>query len=113
MGEVSLRTRQWRDRTGGDTRRRASSIKHTTTLFSLSDHYILSREWRVIVDQVQTSYHGVTELLFMRDPHNGGMCFNGRMCLNPRSSTFLAVEKVSASAFSVAKNVELLGFYPI
>ena len=33
-------------------------LKHTTTLFSLSDHYILSREWRVIVDQVQTNYHG-------------------------------------------------------
>ena len=31
---------------------------HTTTLFSLFDHYILSREWRVIVDQVQTNYHG-------------------------------------------------------
>ena len=25
--------------------------KHTTTLFSLSDHYILSREWRIIVHQ--------------------------------------------------------------
>ena len=33
-------------------------IKHTTTLFALSDHYILSREWRAIVDQVQTNYHG-------------------------------------------------------
>ena len=33
-------------------------IKHTTTLFSLSAHYILCREWRVIVDQVQTYYHG-------------------------------------------------------
>ena len=33
-------------------------LKHTTTLFSLSDHYMLSREWRVIVDQVQTNYHG-------------------------------------------------------
>ena len=33
-------------------------LKHSTTLFSLSDHDILSREWRVIVDQVQTSYHG-------------------------------------------------------
>ena len=59
-------------------------LKHTTTLFSLSDHYILSREWRVIVDQVQTNYHGgqwcynqsgVTELLIMRDPHCGRMCF--------------------------------------
>ena len=33
-------------------------LKHTTTLLALSDHYILSREWRVIVDQVQTNYHG-------------------------------------------------------
>ena len=33
-------------------------LKHTTTLFPLSDHYILSREWRVIVDQGQTNYHG-------------------------------------------------------
>ena len=33
-------------------------LKHTTTFFSLSDHYTLSREWRVIVDQVQTNYHG-------------------------------------------------------
>ena len=32
--------------------RRLCLIKHTTTLFSLSDHYILSREWRVIVDQL-------------------------------------------------------------
>ena len=34
------------------------ALKHTTTLFSLSDHDILSRERRVIVDQVQTNYHG-------------------------------------------------------
>ena len=27
-------------------------LKHTTTLFSLSYHDILSQEWRVIVDQV-------------------------------------------------------------
>ena len=33
-------------------------IKHTTTLFSLSDHDTLSREWRVIVDEVQINYHG-------------------------------------------------------
>ena len=31
---------------------------HTTTLFSLSDDYILSREWRVIVDEVQINYRG-------------------------------------------------------
>ena len=54
-------------------------LKHTTTLFALSDHYILSREWIVIVDQVQTNYHvglsGVTELLILRDPHYGRICF--------------------------------------
>ena len=33
-------------------------VKHTTALFSLSNHYILSREWRVIVDQVPTNYNG-------------------------------------------------------
>ena len=33
-------------------------LKHTTTLFYLSVHYILSREWKVIVDQVQINYHG-------------------------------------------------------
>ena len=40
-----------------------SQLKHTTTLFSLSDHDILSREWRIIVNQLsslQTSYHGMT-----------------------------------------------------
>ena len=35
---------------------RLVTLKHTTTLFSLSDHYI--REWIVIVDQVQTNRHG-------------------------------------------------------
>ena len=33
-------------------------LKHTTTLFAMSDHYILSREGRVIVDLIQTNYHG-------------------------------------------------------
>ena len=33
-------------------------LKHTTTLFALSEHYILSREWGVIVDRVQTNYPG-------------------------------------------------------
>ena len=32
--------------------------KHTIALFSLSDHYTLSREWRVIGDKVKTNYHG-------------------------------------------------------
>ena len=45
----------------------------------------------------------------MRDPHYGRMCFKSV------SSTFSAVEKAwpSASAFSTAKNAELLGLYPI
>ena len=33
------------------------TLKHTTTLFSLSAHYILSQEWRVFVNQVKTNYH--------------------------------------------------------
>ena len=33
-------------------------LKHTSTIFSLSDHYILSWEWKFIDDQVQTNYHG-------------------------------------------------------
>ena len=53
-------------------------FKHTTTLFALSDHYVLSREWRVFVEQVQVwcyNQPGVTKLLIMRDPHYGWMCF--------------------------------------
>ena len=34
------------------------TLKQTTTLCSLLDHYILSREWIVIVGQKQTNYHG-------------------------------------------------------
>ena len=33
-------------------------FKHNTTLFSLSDHDIVSREWKVIFYQVQPYYHG-------------------------------------------------------
>ena len=33
-------------------------LKHTTTIFSLSDHDSLSQERKVIVDQVQTNYYG-------------------------------------------------------
>ena len=54
-----------------------TQLKHTTTLFFLSDHYILSRWWRVIIDQVQTkniiimvglwyyNQSGATKLLIM------------------------------------------------
>ena len=46
---------------------------------------------------------GVTELLVKRDPHYGRMCFK----------LFSAVEKASATAFSTAKNLELLELYSI
>ena len=36
----------------------SSFSKHTTTFYSLSDHYILSRERRVIFHIVQTNYDG-------------------------------------------------------
>ena len=42
-------------------------LQHTTTFFSLSDHDILSREWRVIVDQVQADNHGRPIALLDRD----------------------------------------------
>ena len=69
-----------------------NELKHTTTLFSLSDHYILSREWRVIVDQYTPiimvglrcyNQSGVTELFIMRDPHYGRMCFKSVKTLGP------------------------------
>ena len=98
-------------------------LKHTTTLFSLSDHYILSREWRVIIDQVQTNYHGkpiwcynqsgMTELLIIRDPHYARMCFKSVKILGALHSYLWKRPRPSASAFSTDKNVELLGLYPI
>ena len=45
---------EWPVSGGGETH----CLKHTTTLFALCDHDILGREWRVVVDQVQTNYHG-------------------------------------------------------
>ena len=58
-------------------------VKHSTTLFSLFDHYILSpehAEWRVIIMVDLWCYHGynqsaVTKLLIMKDPYYGWMCF--------------------------------------
>ena len=35
-----------------------SPIKTHHYIISFVDHHILNREWRVIVDQVQTNYHG-------------------------------------------------------
>ena len=55
-------------------------LKHTTTTLSLFGHDILSREWRVIVDQVQTNYHGrpnstIISQVIMRNPYYCRMCF--------------------------------------
>ena len=65
-------------------------------LYLLFDHYILSREWRVIVDQVQSNiimvglwYYNqsdVTEQLIMRDLHYGRMCFKSVETLGPLHS---------------------------
>ena len=57
---------------------------------------------------------GVTELLIMRDPHYGQMCFKSVKTF--RSPTFLAVKNASASGldfFHSYMNVELLELYPI
>ena len=78
-------------------------LKHTTTLFAMSDHYILSREWELLLIKYRPiimvglwcyNQSGVTELLIMRDPHYGRMCFKSVKTLG-------------------ALHVELLGFYPI
>ena len=59
-------------------------LKHTTTLFPISDNYIQAGNGELFVDQVQTNYHArlwyynqsdVTELLIMSDPQYGRMCF--------------------------------------
>ena len=96
-------------------------LKHTTTLYSLSEHYILSREWRVIDDQVHTNYHGrplcykqsgVTELLIMKDPHYGRMCFKSVKTLGALYSSLWKMPRPSASASSTVQNVELFGLHP-
>ena len=94
-----------------------------SSLFSLFDHYLLSREWRVIVNQVQTNYHGiglwsynqsgVTELLIIKDPHYGRMCFKSVKTLGTLHSQLWKRPRPEAEAFSTARNVELLGLYPI
>ena len=52
-------------------------LKHTTTLFSLSDHDILSREWSYCSSsRDQLSWQAADcRLLIMRDFHYGRMCF--------------------------------------
>ena len=52
-------------------------LQHSTSLFALSDNYILSQEWRVIVDLVQINFHGrlySIKISQVWDPHYGRMC---------------------------------------
>ena len=60
-----------------DSHLNSAQLKHTTTLFSLSNHYILSREWRVIVDQVQINSHGRPDdtIISQVGADWGRMCF--------------------------------------
>ena len=56
---------------------------------------------------------GVAELLIMRDPHYGRMCFKSVKTLGALHSQLWKKPGPSASAFSTAKNVKLLRPYPI
>ena len=56
---------------------------------------------------------GVTELLIMRDHHYGRMFFKSVKTLGALHSHLWKRTRPSASAFSTAKNVELLGHYSI
>ena len=95
---------------------------HHYIIYALSYHYILSREWRVIIHQVQTNMmvgiwcynqSGVTEMLIMRDPYYDRMCFKSVKTLGALHSQLWKRPRPSATAFSTAKNVELRGLYPI
>ena len=52
-------------------------------------------------------------LLIIRDPHYGRMCFKSVKTLGALHSSLWKRPRPSASVFSTAKNVELLGIYPI
>ena len=76
-------------------------IKHTTTLISLSNHNILSREWRVIVHQVQTKYDGRPMVLQSvrcdrAVDYEGLSLWSDVMCFNPGSFPILVLKKASA-----------------
>ena len=49
----------------------------------------------------------------MRDPHYGGMCCKSVKSLGALHSWVWKRPRPSATSFSTAKNVELLGLYPI
>ena len=95
-------------------------LKHTTTLFYLSDHNILSQELLLIKYRLIIrvgiwccNQSGVTELLIMRNPHYGRMCFKSAKTLGDLHSQLWKRPRPSAWTFSVEKNIELLNLYPI
>ena len=73
-------------------------------LFSIKTHYYIIFFVR--------SLHSKLLLLILMDPHYGGMCFKSVKSLGTLSQLWKG-PLPSASAFSTAKNVELLGSYPI
>ena len=56
---------------------------------------------------------GVTQLLIIRNSHFGRMCFKSVKTLRVLHSKLWKRLRPSASTFFTAKNVELLGLYPI
>ena len=98
-------------------------LKHTTTLFSLSDHAILNQGWRVSVDQVQTNYHGRSNGTVIRQVWP--ICWSWGILimvgcvlsqLKPSGFSILSCEKsigLRPWTFFSAKNGELFGLYPI
>ena len=92
-------------------------LKHTTTLFALFDHYILSRKWWVIANKVET-YHGIGcgAIISQVWPSCwlwGILIMVGCVLsqLKPSERYILSCEK--GEAFFTAKNVSLRGLYPI
>ena len=75
---------------------RVKYLKLTTTLFALSALWCYNQS-------------GVTEQLIMRGPCYGRMCFKSVKTLEALHSYLWNRLRPSASAFSTAKNVELLG----
>ena len=98
-------------------------LKHTTTLFFLSDHDILSREWRVVVDQERNNQHGRPNCTIISRVWPifwlwGILIMVGCVLsqLKPSEFSILSCEKglgLRPRSFFTAKNGELLELYLI
>ena len=98
----------------------ALELKHTTTLFVLCDHYILSRNGELLMIKYRTiimvglwcyNQSGMTELLIMREPHYGRTCFKSVKTLGDQHSQLWNRPWPLASVFSTTKNVEFLRLF--